>query len=842
MNLEFIKPVYGAVKSVNGMTGDVVIEVPEADLAGYATEEYVAKKIAEAELAEGDVDLSAYYTKSETDKRIDEKIAAIEIPDVEIPDVDLTGYATEEYVAQEISKIELLEGPQGPVGPQGETGLQGPQGEVGPVGPQGPQGEQGIAGKAGPQGPQGEPGADYVLTEADKLEIAGMVEVSGGDADLSNYYTKSEVDELIAATGSAELVIWEGTFNSKEDFPQLSNEEVAKLIEVSSKEVSITLKNYDDNSEINFKSSVYYDEHGSTLEFQGVDEASAGLLTHLYVYTDNNMLEAGLYNNTGKVDIKIFLSGQRDYYTREEADSKMQDAITEALNGGGGSVAVDNTTIVQNGDGTISTAIGGGRVQTSEPVFYINWHDETGVTTSGTTQGAPFYVPVGEAFDYHVFDGDTTKQYLMTIDVRDVDAGDAITTYSGFGTITTDYYGATFTPVVQSGFDYLGRFYYSGGETIYITTGTKYGWATNNKLFITRLILEEPAQYDYQYINNDFLNVDTEAFRIKDGALTPWFKGFTADTENNIYYQNGTDISSGTIREAFFFGLDNNVSDKYDGAHSTYRKNQQTIIMGKGNYVGAPFSVVLGENNSVVGVNMFAIGNGLHIKQKNQAAFGLCNEYGIDATIQFGVGASVSDRLTGMSIDSTGNVVAKGTFSNGGADYAEYFEWADGNPEDEDRIGLIVALEGDMIRLAKPEDEILGIISGTAAVIGDDAQWHWSKKYLTDEFGRVQHKYVEIKTEAYDEDGNPVEQIERVKTLKLNPAWDESAVYVSRAERKEWDTVGLFGKLYVRDDGTCAVGGYASVGADGKATNSATKTNMRVMERVNDNIVKVFMK
>lgn len=48
-------------------------------------------------------------------------------------------------------------------------------GLIGPQGPAGPQGEQ------GPEGPQGIPGDDYVLTEADKAEIAemaaGLVEV-----------------------------------------------------------------------------------------------------------------------------------------------------------------------------------------------------------------------------------------------------------------------------------------------------------------------------------------------------------------------------------------------------------------------------------------------------------------------------------------------------------------------------------------------------------------------------------------------------------------------------------------------------------------------------------------
>ena len=49
------------------------------------------------------------------------------------------------------------------------------------------------------------------------------------------------------------------------------------------------------------------------------------------------------------------------------------------------------------------------------------------------------------------------------------------------------------------------------------------------------------------------------------------------------------------------------------------------------------------------------------------------------------------------------------------------------------------------------------------------------------------------------------------------------------------------GKLYVRDNGTCEVNGYATVD-NGIAIKSTEKTNMRVMERVTENIVRVLLK
>ncbi len=67
------------------------------------------------------------------------------------------------------------QGLQGETGATGATGPQGPKGDQGIQGPQGIQGETGPQGPAGPTGPQGPAGQDYVLTTADKQEIAGLV-------------------------------------------------------------------------------------------------------------------------------------------------------------------------------------------------------------------------------------------------------------------------------------------------------------------------------------------------------------------------------------------------------------------------------------------------------------------------------------------------------------------------------------------------------------------------------------------------------------------------------------------------------------------------------------------
>lgn len=166
-----------------------------------------------------------------------------------------------------------------------------------------------------------------------------------------------------------------------------------------------------------------------------------------------------------------------------------------------------------------------------------------------------------------------------------------------------------------------------------------------------------------------------------------------------------------------------------------------------------------------------------------------------------------------------------------GADYAECFEWTDENSVQEDRVGYLVALDGDKI-IKATGTEILGIISGTAGIIGDNAN-EWDGKYLKDKWGRIcYYKDTPIfDVEGYITGYNKGDKI-------LNHDYDENKEYLSRSERKEWGIVGMLGKLICRDDGTSAVGGYIKA-EDGIATNSTEKTKYKVIERIDSNTIKV---
>ena len=104
-----------------------------------------------------------------------------------------------------------LTGATGATGPKGDKGDKGDKGATGAVGPQGPAGPKGDKGDTGATGPAGANGKDYVLTEADKQEIAGMVEVPGGvgaaiddtTPSTTTTYSSQKIEDELSALNEA---------------------------------------------------------------------------------------------------------------------------------------------------------------------------------------------------------------------------------------------------------------------------------------------------------------------------------------------------------------------------------------------------------------------------------------------------------------------------------------------------------------------------------------------------------------------------------------------------------------------------------------------------------------
>ena len=269
--------------------------------------------------------------------------------------------------------------------------------------------------------------------------------------------------------------------------------------------------------------------------------------------------------------------------------------------------------------------------------------------------------------------------------------------------------------------------------------------------------------------------------------------------------------------------------------------------------------------NSIIYCLLMGSGTSCHSKNYSEShAFGM-GEYVSTRGNQFVIGkANIKDKKDGstpsyyfiigngtnpwdnsrsnaLTVDPTGNLAIAGTMSSAGADYAEFFEWKDGNPEAQDRVGYIVTLDGDKLTLANEGDYILGVVSGTATVLGDNPEWNWAKRWVTDDFGRIQYEDVVIHHEAEERNGETIPAWdETIKAPVVNPDYDPDQEYTKRADRPEWSAVGMMGKLYVRDDGTCQVNGYAKP-INGVATASTSGT-MRVIERVSDNVIRVVIK
>jgi len=212
-----------------------------------------------------------------------------------------------------------------------------------------------------------------------------------------------------------------------------------------------------------------------------------------------------------------------------------------------------------------------------------------------------------------------------------------------------------------------------------------------------------------------------------------------------------------------------------------------------------------------------------------------------DAYFIVGYGTSAT-KATALRVSKQGKCYGASAFLSSGADYAEMFEWADGNPNNEDRRGLFVVLDGEKIRIANENDKenILGVVSANPSIVGDVRSEEWQGMYKKDVFGADIWKEIEIPEETLA-DGIIIPK-HTEKQRAINPEYDATLDYTSRDNRKEWAAVGIIGKLVMIDNGTCEVNGYCNVGANGVATKAESKTAYRVMSRIDDTHIRIFIK
>ena len=271
-----------------------------------------------------------------------------------------------------------------------------------------------------------------------------------------------------------------------------------------------------------------------------------------------------------------------------------------------------------------------------------------------------------------------------------------------------------------------------------------------------------------------------------------------------------------------------------------------TTASGKIAHAEGSYTTASGEYSHAEGCNTTALGcqhaQG-HYNNTSVATAGVSSGTSDGTAFVIGNGTNKSvNASNAFRVTYNGTPYAKNALTTTGCDYAEFFEWQDLNPDSEDRRGYFVTLDGDKIKIAEPNDYILGIVSGQPSVIGNGDE-DWMGRYVFDEFGAFVYEEFEYEEEIPEMvDGEVVmKTVKKTGTkYKENPEYDHTREYAQRSDRPEWDAIGMLGVLSVRDDGTCQVNGYCKVSNGGIATSS--ETGYRVIKRVNDHIVKVIFR
>lgn len=277
---------------------------------------------------------------------------------------------------------------------------------------------------------------------------------------------------------------------------------------------------------------------------------------------------------------------------------------------------------------------------------------------------------------------------------------------------------------------------------------------------------------------------------------------------------------------------------------ASHSEGYDTAALGDGSHSEGYWSIARGIASHAEGYNTQALAyqhaSGKYNNSKTApASADTQDDSNADAIFTVGYGTSTAS-ANAFRITSGGKCYGAKTFGGSGADFAELFEWTDGNPNNEDRRGLFVALDGDTIKLANANDDYIGVISGAQAFVGNTASEEWQGKYLTDVFGTRLSQEVEI-PEKIDETGKVLVPAHTATQYIVNPDYNPDEQYIMRENRKEWGTVGLLGQVVVIDDGTCIAGGYVKPLANGIGT-SSSDSGYRVMKRIDENHIKVLVK
>ena len=343
-------------------------------------------------------------------------------------------------------------------------------------------------------------------------------------------------------------------------------------------------------------------------------------------------------------------------------------------------------------------------------------------------------------------------------------------------------------------------------------------------------------------------NSHAEGAKSKASGTQSHAEGWNATASgDSSHAEGGNTTASGTASHA-------EGSSTTASGQSSHAEGDNTIVTGNISHAEGYRTTASGDCSHAEGIKTTASNYASHACGHYNAAMingGLSNNT-VGTAFVIGNGTNSSELSNAFSVQYDGIVKAKSTITaSTTADYAEFFEWIDGNPDNDDRIGYFVTLDGDKIRIATNEDDyILGVVSGEPFVLGNGDCDTWNGMFLRDEFRRTIYEPAPKMVEILDSEGNPTGEFEEVDgefegtRPKLNPEYDNTQPYISRFDRKEWAPVGMLGVLSVRHDGTAQVNGYVTVNADGIATacDKNTENSYRVIKANSDTVVEIIFR
>lgn len=353
----------------------------------------------------------------------------------------------------------------------------------------------------------------------------------------------------------------------------------------------------------------------------------------------------------------------------------------------------------------------------------------------------------------------------------------------------------------------------------------------------------------------------------------------------------GLSINNGQLGATSFGSAVFGVANGTGSYHSANANG--TMVVGRGVVSTEDFSLAVGDSYEqsdvgTTGMNLPKITLGASTDPA-----GSSNDLGQAVLIQV---TSPSDGGT----EALGRIITN-NITMGQADYAEYFEWDDGNILDSDRDGYFASMNGKMIRFAENDTDVIGVtnnkVYGTSGIVGDAAEKAWHANSLKDDLGRLivqdNYKYplrklflkyqVEMTPEVINfldskEDHDPtiiteildldlhinssylemsgmtgesadnafnlnqltteISNLRPIQVSVQNPDYDPNITYIPRSERPEWTLVSMLGKIYVRDNGNCQVGDKCSCGSGGIAIPG---TKWRIIDRRSANVIRILL-